>query len=64
MAARGPHGIALKSPVRYSSTFVVIEVGREVARIEGYPGQDFFWGLLENTARQLHSPAAGGLSSR
>jgi thioredoxin-related protein len=38
----------LKSPVRFTPTFVVLEGGREIGRIEGYPGQDFFWGLLEN----------------
>jgi thioredoxin-related protein len=38
----------LKSPVRFTPTFVVFDDGREIGRIEGYPGQDFFWGLLEN----------------
>ncbi|MBV1867730.1 MAG: hypothetical protein KUG69_07465 [Marinosulfonomonas sp.] len=31
----------------YTPTFVVIENGAEIGRIEGYPGEDFFWGLLE-----------------
>jgi hypothetical protein len=39
--------IALKSPVRFSPTFVLVEDDRELARIEGYPGEDFFWGRLE-----------------
>jgi thioredoxin-related protein len=39
--------VALKSPVRYSPTFVVVQDNRELARIEGYPGQDFFWARLE-----------------
>jgi hypothetical protein len=38
----------LKSPVRFTPTFVLFDGGREIGRIEGYPGQDFFWGLLEN----------------
>lgn len=36
----------LESRVRYTPTFILVEDGREVGRIEGYPGEDFFWGLL------------------
>lgn len=32
--------------VLYSPTFILVEDGHEVGRIEGYPGEDFFWGLL------------------
>jgi len=41
------NSVELKSPVRYTPTFVVVEEGREKARIEGYPGEFFFWGVLE-----------------
>ncbi|NKX45749.1 hypothetical protein [Roseicyclus persicicus] len=30
----------------YTPTFVLMADGVEVGRIEGYPGEDFFWGLL------------------
>ena len=30
----------------FTPTFVLVREGRELARIEGYPGEDFFWGLL------------------
>lgn len=30
----------------YTPTFVLIEDGREVGRILGYPGESHFWGLL------------------
>lgn len=30
----------------YTPTFVVVDGGREVGRIVGYPGEDFFWGML------------------
>jgi hypothetical protein len=40
-------GAQLKSPARFSPTFVLLDGGREIGRIEGYPGEDFFWGLLE-----------------
>ncbi len=33
-------------PVHFTPTFILIEDGREVGRMEGYPGEDFFWGLL------------------
>ena len=32
--------------VLYSPTFVLLEGGREIGRIQGYPGADHFWGLL------------------
>jgi hypothetical protein len=41
------NSVELKSPIRYTPTFVVVEDGREKARIEGYPGEFFFWGVLE-----------------
>jgi hypothetical protein len=33
-------------PVNFTPTFILVEDGTELARIEGYPGEDFFWGLL------------------
>ena len=51
-------GVILLRPVRYSPTFVLADDGREVGRIEGYPGEDFFWGLLENLVLKLPSPRA------
>jgi len=41
------NSVELKSPVRYTPTFVLVENGKEKARIEGYPGEFFFWGVLE-----------------
>ena len=32
--------------VHFTPTFILVEDGQEVGRIEGYPGEDFFWGLL------------------
>jgi thioredoxin-related protein len=32
--------------LRYTPTFVLVEGAREIGRITGYPGADFFWGLL------------------
>jgi len=36
----------------FTPTFVLMEHGQELARIEGYPGEDFFWGLLEKMLRE------------
>lgn len=41
-----PDGITLKSAMRFTPTFVLLSDGIEVSRLEGYPGEDFFWGLL------------------
>lgn len=41
-----PAGIALERPLHFTPTFVLLDNGHEVGRIEGYPGEDFFWGLL------------------
>lgn len=38
--------LKLARPVRYTPTFVLIEHGAEVGRIEGYPGESFFWAML------------------
>jgi hypothetical protein len=52
--------VTLQRPVRYSPTFVLVEAGREMGRIEGYPGEDFFWGLLDNLVLRLPSQGTTG----
>jgi hypothetical protein len=46
-------GVRTRSPIRYTPTFVLVENGEEVGRIEGYPGDAFFWGLLERLEERL-----------
>ena len=41
-----PDGITYARRVLFTPTFVLVENGEEKARIEGYPGEDFFWPLL------------------
>lgn len=41
-----PEGVTLDRKVRYTPTFILVHDGKEQGRIEGYPGEDFFWGLL------------------
>jgi hypothetical protein len=52
----GDGGFDLARPVRYTPTFVLVEGARELARIEGYPGEDFFWVRLELLADE-HAPS-------
>lgn len=45
--------VSLRSPIIYTPTFVLVENGRELGRIEGYPGDRFFWELLDRLLQQL-----------
>jgi thioredoxin-related protein len=46
-----PDDITFASRPVLTPTFVVIEDGRELGRIEGYPGDLFFWPLLAELLR-------------
>ena len=37
----------------YTPTFVLMDNGREVGRIIGYPGESYFWELLQALIRKL-----------
>ena len=39
-------GITFDSRLRFTPTFVLIQDDEEVARLEGYPGEDFFWPIV------------------
>lgn len=39
-------GLTPQRPVMFTPTFLLIKDGKELTRLEGYPGEDFFWGLL------------------
>lgn len=39
-------GVALGRSITATPTFVLVDSGREIGRIVGYPGNDFFYGLL------------------
>ncbi|MCB2117216.1 MAG: hypothetical protein KDE00_13190 [Rhodobacteraceae bacterium] len=45
---RGPYpaDLVLGPPPVFTPTFILVQDGKEAGRIEGYPGEDFFWGLL------------------
>lgn len=44
--------------IRYTPTFVLVENAKEVGRIEGYPGDEFFWPRLGNLLEALTQPDA------
>ncbi len=48
-----PDNVRLANPVTFTPTFVLIEGGREIGRITGYPGEDFFWGYLAGLIAKL-----------
>lgn len=51
----------LTSRPRLTPTFILVENKLELSRLEGYPGEDFFWGLLgrmlENANIDLNEPS-------
>lgn len=48
ISLRGPHpeDLTFEGPLRITPTFVLMVDGQEKARLEGYPGEDFFWGVI------------------
>ncbi|HPG02428.1 MAG: hypothetical protein KDJ23_18260 [Rhodoblastus sp.] len=58
-----PADLAAVKAVVYTPTFVLVEDGREVGRIEGYQDNAFFYGYLDRLlekAEQAKKPAVGG----
>lgn len=58
-----PVGVRFTRPINVSPTFVLIEDGREVDRITGYPGADFFWGMLGEMLDKLKK-TSGSVTGR
>ena len=48
-----PPELAFIEAERLTPVFVLIDNGREVGRIRGYPGEDHFWGLLGSLLAKL-----------
>ena len=55
-----PADVTLTRLARYTPTFVLLENGVEIGRIEGYPGEDFFYGLLQELLEKLSAASKGG----
>lgn len=52
-----PADVTLVSPPVFTPTFVLAQDGTEIARIEGYPGEDFFWPLLGQMLERATLPS-------
>ena len=50
-----PEDLEIARRVNFTPTFLIVENDREVGRLEGYPGEDFFWPVIA----QLLSKHAG-----
>jgi hypothetical protein len=53
-----PADLAFVEVERLTPVFVLVDKGREIGRIRGYPGEDNFWGLLGVLVGKLDTPAA------
>lgn len=47
-----PEGLTIASHPVFTPTFILIQDGIEIGRIEGYPGEDFFWPLLAGMIKE------------
>jgi hypothetical protein len=54
-----PPELAYIEMERLAPLFVLVEKGREIGRIRGYPGEDHFWGLLGVLIRKLDAAGTG-----
>ena len=48
-----PEDLAAVAPERLTPTFVLVDEGKEISRIRGYPGDEFFWSLLDGMLDML-----------
>ncbi len=61
-----PEDLKSLRKTRFTPTFILLDEGKEVGRIRGYPGEAFFWGLLgqlikkaqKNTTAKTAAPSA------
>ncbi len=51
-----PPGFTFAKRVLFTPTFILMQDGQEVGRIEGYPGDVFFWGLLNEILTRAGIP--------
>lgn len=59
-----PSDLSFIEAERLTPLFVLIDKGREIGRIRGYPGEDHFWGLLGVLIKKLDTPATEQERSR
>jgi thioredoxin-related protein len=54
-----PQDLAFIEVEKLTPLFVLVDHGREVGRIRGYPGEDNFWGLLGALIKKINDPGTG-----
>ena len=57
-----PDAISLSEPIIYTPTFVLIYENKETGRITGYPGEDFFWSMLDDLIASVPTDAVNAAS--
>ena len=57
-----PEGISISSPPIYTPTFVLVHDGQEIDRLPGYPGENFFWFLVDRMISKLPDQNTEGSS--
>lgn len=55
-----PSDLAFIRVERLTPLFVLVDKGREIGRIRGYPGEDHFWGLLGVLIKKLDEVGTSG----
>jgi hypothetical protein len=55
-----PADLAFLEVERLTPLFVLVDNGREIGRIRGYPGEDHFWGLLGVFIKKLDEAGTEG----
>jgi hypothetical protein len=55
-----PPDLAFIRVERLTPLFVLVDKGREIGRIRGYPGDDHFWGLLGVLIQKLDETGTAG----
>ncbi len=53
-----PADLAALRPERLTPTFVLMNDGLEIVRLRGYPGDEFFWSLLDDMLAKLPDKSA------
>ncbi|WP_342664754.1 transcriptional regulator [Stappia stellulata] len=48
----------------FTPSFALVHEGREYGRIRGYPGEDFFWGLLGQMVEKFRQRTGDGARLR
>jgi len=48
-----PRDLGFLKPSYFTPTFILVSSGKEIGRIQGYPGEDFFWVMLGDLLAKL-----------